>query len=159
MSDIGNSSWRIVVSTGISGSGSSNSPYGQKFHNLQPLTDFGINLGHKITEAAGGRSYSNKNGRRSQDFRFRDSVLITSDINTTTDMIMTRHERNMPPLYLFVKIPDGVTPGTYKYKTYKNDLNQTVYHLRGYFVKRVSIINSIGPSLYAFNGLFKECWR
>lgn len=155
---MGNSAWRAVVSVGISGSGSSNSPSGQKFYNLIPTTDFGIDLKHKITSSAGGRSRSNKNGERLQDFRFRDSILITADVNNVTNMILDRHKRGIPPLYLFVKIPDGAGTGTYHYKTFQNDLGQIVYHLRGYFQKRVNAVNLEGK-LFKFNGLFKECWR
>lgn len=159
MSDIGLSSWRVVVSTGISGSGSSNAPSGQKFYNLVPATDFGINLNHNISYSAGGRSHSNKSGERFQDFPFRDSILRTQDINATTQMITKRHQRGLPPLYLFCKIPDGITPGSYIYKTFENDIGQTVYHLRGYFQKRCSIKNTPDSLLYIFSGLFKECWR
>jgi len=164
MTTIGTTTWRIILSTTIAlANGYDNSPDGDKMYVLASDVDLDWKFGYKITTLYGGSSYSDKTGMRTQSFAVKKGILLNTDINKCTEVFINKaHQAGVDPLYAFIILTKpgssegGATQKATVYKSFEDDVNDIVWHLRGY-LKKPKI--SIGAGeLYRISFNFVECW-
>ena len=158
MTDIGNTNYKIMISTGITGSGKTNAPSGDGLYVLASEVEFSFKFDQKISRWSGGRSKGSKNGKKIQGIGVDKGVLLNTSINKATELIIMKgQEEGHAPLYAFVKLPDPDGDATPEgFKSFKDNDNTTVYHLRGYFL--TAKIKPGKGKVYKMSLNYTECW-
>jgi len=163
MTTIGTTSWKVMISTTITtNDGWDNEPAGDILYLLCPKIDFMWELMYKTYPMAGGSSFSDHTGKRVQMVKINNAILMNTDINKVSEIfIMEAHRGIKDPLYIFIKLPEpgssvGSTESATVYKSFENNLQTIVWHLRG-FLQKPKISVSAGH-LYKMSLGFVECW-
>ena len=158
MTNIGDSNYKVRISTGITGTGKSNAPSGDILFVLASSVDFDFKFDQKISRWSGGRSKGSKNGKKIQGVGIENGILLNTSINKATELVLMKgQEEGHAPLYAFVLLPDPDDDATAEgYKSFIDDNKNTVYHLRGYFLS--GNIKAGKGKVYRIRFVYTECW-
>lgn len=154
---VGETQWKVMISNGISNDGPSNVPSGDIAYILVPKLILSWAIAIKINRWNARRSRAVKSGRIAASFKVVNGILKGIDINKFTNVLIDEgHKRTAPPLYAFIKLPGITSPVATDYKTFTNNNQIVKYHLRGYMVNPVIVIEK-GPT-YRISLGYTECW-